>query len=228
MAVANVPPTVTIQDAEPTLPITAGQAHTFQLNGTDYETRFVYQVNWGDGSSPEEFVSDSSYVATYTFAAAGTYTIQVVAVDMDGVASTAATLTVTVAPPAQVVTYYPTNEEQEFLERLNDARANPAAYGESIGIDLSSFQPTMPETFDLDLMQAAVQHSQDMIDRNYFGHYTPEGLSPQDRAGCGVRRFWCMRVLPRAMACPTRRVSWRSMLLMRASPAPGIAFRCWG
>jgi uncharacterized protein YkwD len=75
----------------------------------------------------------------------------------------------------------PSAVEQIFLERLNDARANPAAYGSSIGVDLSNVSPAPPLAFDTRLVDAARQHSQDMNDRNYFDHNTPEGLTPGDR-----------------------------------------------
>jgi uncharacterized protein YkwD len=77
--------------------------------------------------------------------------------------------------------YQPSGVEQEFLERLNDARANPSAYGISVGLDLSNVAPSPPLTFDTRLIQAARDHSQDMNDRNYFSNNTPEGLSPGDR-----------------------------------------------
>jgi uncharacterized protein YkwD len=75
----------------------------------------------------------------------------------------------------------PTAMEQLFLERLNDARADPAAYGASIGLDLSGVAPSQPLAFSTLLVQAAQQHSQDMNARNYFSHYTPEGLGPGQR-----------------------------------------------
>src|SRR5438309_11720023 len=75
----------------------------------------------------------------------------------------------------------PTALEQLFLERLNDARANPAAYGASIGLDLSSVAPAQPLAFNPDLIESALVHSQDMSNRAYFSHYTPEGLDPGAR-----------------------------------------------
>src|SRR5262249_49480568 len=77
--------------------------------------------------------------------------------------------------------FQPTNAEQLFLERLNDARANPAAYGAAIGLDLSYVAPTPPLAMDPLMVQAARQHSQDMSDRNYFSHYSPEGLNAGNR-----------------------------------------------
>src|SRR5262249_23945619 len=71
--------------------------------------------------------------------------------------------------------------EQVFLERLNDARANPAAYGATIGVNLGNVAPSPALAFDPRLVDAARGHSQDMNDRNYFDHNTPEGLTPWDR-----------------------------------------------
>src|SRR5437016_10208976 len=77
--------------------------------------------------------------------------------------------------------YAPTAYEQLFLERLNDARANPAAYGATIGVDLSGVAPSQPLAFDPLLVQAARQHAQDMNTRGYFGQNTPEGTDPGQR-----------------------------------------------
>lgn len=77
--------------------------------------------------------------------------------------------------------YQPTAVEQLFLEELNDARANPAAYGASIGLDLSTVAPAQPLAFNTELIQAARLHSQDMNARGYFSHVTPEGLDPGAR-----------------------------------------------
>jgi uncharacterized protein YkwD len=75
----------------------------------------------------------------------------------------------------------PTAVEQLLLEELNDARANPAAYGASIGLDLSNVAPSQPLAFSPLLVQAAREHSQDMSARGYFDHVTPEGINPGDR-----------------------------------------------
>jgi hypothetical protein len=77
--------------------------------------------------------------------------------------------------------FQPTPVEQLFLERLNDARANPAAYGASIGLDLSGVAPAQPLAFNSQLIQAARLHSVDMFNRHYFDHVTPEGIGPSQR-----------------------------------------------
>ena len=75
----------------------------------------------------------------------------------------------------------PTPVEQLFLEELNDARANPAAYGATIGVDLSYIPPAPPLTWDTRLEQAAALDAQDMNNRNFFGHVNPDGLGPGER-----------------------------------------------
>jgi uncharacterized protein YkwD len=72
-------------------------------------------------------------------------------------------------------------QEQLLLERLNDARANPGAYGASIGVDLSGVAPAQPLALNPQLMQAARAHSQDMNDRQYYDHTTPDGTDPAQR-----------------------------------------------
>jgi hypothetical protein len=75
----------------------------------------------------------------------------------------------------------PTPMDQLFLEELNAARANPAAYGASIGVNLSYIAPAPPLAFDTRLEQAATLHSLDMNGRNFFGHVNPDGLDPGQR-----------------------------------------------
>jgi len=84
--------------------------------------------------------------------------------------------------PRQLLSgYQPSAQEQLFLEELNDARANPAAYGASIGVDLSSVAPSQPLAFNTELIQAARDHSQDMNNQGYFDHNTPQGVDPGQR-----------------------------------------------
>ena len=64
------------------------------------------------------------------------------------------------APPAVV------NLEQQMIEVINARRQ---AEG------LSPYQA------DAELTRVAVAHAQDMVVRDYFSHFTPEGLSPRDR-----------------------------------------------
>ncbi len=77
--------------------------------------------------------------------------------------------------------FAPTPVEQQFLELLNNARANPAAYGASIGVDLSYIAPSPPLAFDPRLIQAAYLDALDMSNRNFFAHVNPDGLDPGQR-----------------------------------------------
>jgi hypothetical protein len=88
------------------------------------------------------------------------------------------------------VAFEPSALEQLFLERLNDARANPAAYGASIGLDLGGAGRAQPLAFNAILVAAARLHSQDMAGRGFFAHNTPEGVTPFNRVtAAGLRRF---------------------------------------
>ncbi|GEM_PF-5862079 len=77
--------------------------------------------------------------------------------------------------------YQPTGIEQLFLELLNVARADPTAYGESIGVDLAYIEPSQPLAINPLLGQAARLHSEDMSSRNFFTHNNPDGEDPGDR-----------------------------------------------
>ena len=83
-----------------------------------------------------------------------------------------------------------TNQEQLLVELVNRARANPAAEAALFGIDLNAGlpagtisptpkQPLAPHQL---LINSAGLHSQDMLDRDYFDHNTPEGKNPTNRA----------------------------------------------
>ncbi|PZF79586.1 CAP domain-containing protein, partial [Jiangella anatolica] len=79
--------------------------------------------------------------------------------------------------PTQVATPSPTNEpepedgvsdrEQAVIDLTNEARAD-----EGCG----------PLRADDRLHEAALGHSEDMADRDYFDHVTPEGVGPGERA----------------------------------------------
>jgi uncharacterized protein YkwD len=75
----------------------------------------------------------------------------------------------------------PTAQEQLLLQQLNAIRADPAAYGQSIGVDLSGVAPAQPLAFSTLLDSSAQAHSQDMNDQNYFGHNSSTGQTPDQR-----------------------------------------------
>jgi hypothetical protein len=87
---------------------------------------------------------------------------------------------------AQQYTEYgdPTSGEQQVLEVINRARANPTAEGTRLGISItegftaaeaSDTGPRPPLAMNVYLLSSSRAHSQDMWTRNYFAHDT---LSP--------------------------------------------------
>jgi uncharacterized protein YkwD len=77
--------------------------------------------------------------------------------------------------------YQPTAAEELFLVELNAARADPAAYGASIGVDLSGVAPAPPLAMNQVLAKTAHVHSQDMNAHGYFAHTTLNGINPGQR-----------------------------------------------
>lgn len=81
------------------------------------------------------------------------------------------------------------DDEQLVIELINRARANPAAEAARLGIDLNqglpagtvSTSPKQPLAPHQLLIDTAAAHSQDMIDRNFFGHVNPDGDDQGDR-----------------------------------------------
>ncbi len=69
-------------------------------------------------------------------------------------------------------------EEQQLINLINKARSDPAAYGRFIGIDLSGYAVRPALVYNPKLEASARAHSEDMRNRNYFGHWTPEGVDP--------------------------------------------------
>lgn len=65
--------------------------------------------------------------------------------------------------------------EAEVVERVNEARAQPATCG------AQSFGAVSPLTMNARLRCAARVHSLDMSVRGFFDHDTPEGVTPFDR-----------------------------------------------
>ena len=86
----------------------------------------------------------------------------------------------------------PRAEEIYMLELINRARSNPDAEAARYGIDLNegvsagstiTNDPKPPLAFNIKLHQAALAHSNDMLENDYFDHYTAsDNSSPNDRA----------------------------------------------
>ena len=84
----------------------------------------------------------------------------------------------------------PTDLEQYMLELINRARANPAAEAAAFGIALNegvpadhaiSAEPKQPLAMNFNLVDAARDHSQWMIDNDVFAHAGDNGSNPGDR-----------------------------------------------
>jgi hypothetical protein len=79
--------------------------------------------------------------------------------------------------------------EQYVLELINRARAAPAAEAARLGVGLNeglpagtiTTAPKQPLAPNQLLIDVAVAHTQDMLDRNFFDHTNPSGESPGDR-----------------------------------------------
>ena len=85
--------------------------------------------------------------------------------------------------------------ESEILARLNLARNNPWAEAERLGLDPEVLraevvpeetaaqwdQGLWPLVHNDILHKVAKAYCEDMIERSYFSHVTPEGLTPEDR-----------------------------------------------
>ena len=78
--------------------------------------------------------------------------------------------------------------EQLSLELINRARLNPAAEAAAGGIAIDEgipgrldTTPKQPLAMNAKLSQVARAHSEDMLNRDFFDHFTPEGISPFER-----------------------------------------------
>ncbi len=69
----------------------------------------------------------------------------------------------------------PAPDEQQILNEVNAARAQARDCGSV------HFAAAGPLTWNAALATAARLHSQDMADRSYFAHDTPDGVTPQTR-----------------------------------------------
>ncbi len=90
----------------------------------------------------------------------------------------------------------PSRAEQLLLELLNRSRQDPAAEATRFGIDLAegtspALQPgaRAPLAMRRQLLEAARTHSEDMIERDYFDHYNPDGEDPFDRMSAAGYSF---------------------------------------
>jgi hypothetical protein len=83
--------------------------------------------------------------------------------------------------------------ELEFFNLINQARENPLAVAESLGMDPDQIMQDFPElrdiliaglpplTFNRNLYAAASAHSQDMLENGYYSHFSSDGRTFDDR-----------------------------------------------
>lgn len=64
----------------------------------------------------------------------------------------------------------------DILRRVNDARSQPRQCGDR------AFGPAAPLNWNAELAQAALNHSRDMAEQDYFSHRAPDGSMVSDRA----------------------------------------------
>lgn len=90
------------------------------------------------------------------------------------------------------------DEEQLILELINRARANPEAEAARLGISLNAglpagtitSTPKQPLAPNQQLQNASVGHTVDMIDRDFFAHTNPSGITPGGRATAAGYNWW--------------------------------------
>lgn len=84
--------------------------------------------------------------------------------------------------------------EALFLQWINEARANPWAEAERLGLNVTELREQVgelvasqwdeglpPLEWNEQLASAATYHVQDMFERFYYSHTTPEGIGPEER-----------------------------------------------
>jgi hypothetical protein len=84
--------------------------------------------------------------------------------------------------------------EALFLQWINEARANPWAEAERLGLNVTELRNKVGESvasqwdeglspleWNEQLALAATYHVQDMLDRVYYSHVNPEGVGPEQR-----------------------------------------------
>src|SRR5262249_11811835 len=101
LTVNNVAPTANISAPTDGFNGVRGNIRNFVLSATDpsavdQAADFVFNINWGGGSSPQQVTAASGSQVSHTFANAGTYTISVTATDKDGGVSAAFTRSQTI------------------------------------------------------------------------------------------------------------------------------------
>jgi uncharacterized protein YkwD len=91
--------------------------------------------------------------------------------------------------------------EAELLQRINQARANPLAVAESLGIDAAAFLEGRPElraafeqglsplTMNGFLLYTSGAHVRDMLENNYYGKISSDGRTYKERIEASGYQF---------------------------------------
>lgn len=66
-------------------------------------------------------------------------------------------------------------EKAAAVAYLNEVRADPDAFSEEIGVDLSYVEPKPALKWDRTIAEVAQAKADDMFDRDYFDHVDPDG-----------------------------------------------------
>ena len=88
-------------------------------------------------------------------------------------------------------------ELKAAFDYLNAVRANPGAFSEEIGVDLSGIEARPALVWDETLAKVAKEKANDMATRNYFGHVNPEGYGMNyfiNKAGYTLEPSWVEKV----------------------------------
>ena len=95
--------------------------------------------------------------------------------------------------PALAEEQVPMTYEAALLDKINEARENPLAVAESLGMDSAALLEELPElqhilvngllplNFNADIYQAARFHVRDMVTNRYYDYTSLNGESVQDR-----------------------------------------------
>src|SRR5262245_7937563 len=85
------------------------------------------------------------------------------------------------------------DEARKAFDYLNKVRQQPAKFSKEIGVDLSEVKARAMLNWNDVLAKVAEEKAQDMANRDYFGHETPEGLGINiqiHEAGYRLPRDW--------------------------------------
>lgn len=98
---------------------------------------------------------------------------------------------------------------------LNQVRANPSAYSDEIGVDLSDVEPRPALRWDSTLAAVAQAKADDMLARDYFEHVDPDGN------GLNIKLYEAGYPIPLRYAEPRSANFFESLSYFRANYQAG-------